>query len=327
MTSLTSNRWLRSYLLLIVLSATIVILPSSVSAATASIYLAHSGLKESDRNLLSLLIENLQRTKPPGHTIKQINTSNLTIAQVEQAIATPKSCVISLGDRSLEKVLATRQKVPIFSLLVERDKLDDYITNYARFEVPLSGIYHEQSFLRQLMLAKAIKQELNSVGVLLGSKTRYGLSDYQQTANRIDLSLVFNLLRHNVSVQNYFERLPIENGFLMILNDREHYSTDDLQSLLLTSNRRKIPMIGAKSSDTIFAALASIYTPTSELAKQTSLEVGRICSGEPLSKAGYGENYLVNINPHIATFLGYTNLKEKQLLLSIKSQEAALKNE
>jgi ABC-type uncharacterized transport system substrate-binding protein len=327
MTSYTTHKWPFNCLLLLILSANIMFISSPVIAATASIYLAHSGLQDSERNLVTQLVEKLQKTKPPGHTIKQLNTSKLTIAQIEQAITTPKSCVISIGDYSLEKVLAARQKVPIFSIMVERHKLDNYIANYARFEIPISGIYQEQSFLKQLMLAKAIKPKLKSVGVLLGTKTRYGLTNYQQTVNLVNLNLAFNLLKHNVSVQNYFERLPIENGFLMILNDQEHYSTNDLQSLMLTSNRRKIPMIGAKSSDTVFAALASVYTPVSELARQTALEVGKICSGQPMPNASYGSNYIVNINPHIANFLGYTDLTEEQLLVSIKSQEDALKNE
>ncbi len=327
MTRLTSIKTNRSSLLVFALMAIVTFIPQPVTAETASIYLAHSGVNESNRSLITLLIENLQKSKPTGHTIKQLNAEKLTIAQIEQAIAKPESCVISIGDFSLEKVLAARQKAPIFSLLVERNKLDNYIRNYARFGVPLSGIYHEQSFLRQLMLARAINPEIKTVGVLLGTKTRFDLTEYQETTRDFGISLAFNLLKHNVSVQNYFERLPIENGFLLILNDKEHYSTTDLQSLMLTSNRRKIPMIGAKHSDTIFAALASIYTPTSEVASQTALAASKFCSQNPLPKAQYGSQYIVNINPHIANFLGYTDLKESQLLESIRSQEDALRNE
>ncbi len=296
-------------------------------AASLSIYLAHSGIKESDRSLIDSLIVQLQKTKPPGHTIKQLNIQGRSLAALETLLNQPQSCIITFGDFALEKVLAARLPTPIFSLMVARHKLDNYIENYRQFGVPLSGLYQEQSFARQLMLAKAIKPELTNIGALFGSKTRYALVDHQKIAKQLDLNLTFNLLRHHASAQKYFSRMPIDDGFLIILNDSENYSTTDLQSLMLTSNKRKIPMIGAKPSDSVFAALASVQTPAENLAKEAASIVGDICAGKAIPKANYPKDFEVYINPHIAEFLGYEHLQDAKLLASLKSQEEALNND
>jgi ABC-type uncharacterized transport system substrate-binding protein len=298
-----------------------------LEAKEASVYIAHSGVNQADRQLLTQLVDQLQKSKPVGYTIKQLNTQLSTVAQIESTISNPKSCVISIGHQALSKVLATRQQTPIFSILVSRIKLDTYINNYQRFNVPLTGIYHEQSFQRQLMLAKAIKPKLHKVGTLLGNQSRYSLSSYLNLAKRHNLMLSYYILKHHAPVQNYFERMPIEQGFLLILNDHEQFSTTDLQSLMLVSNNRKIPMIGAKSSDSIFAALASVYTNNEQLAVQAAEGASKHCTGTSIQNAVYAEKYVVDINPHVAEILGYKILDQEQLLESIKSQEDALNDE
>ena len=100
MTSHSTNKILANYFLLIVLVSALSFSPFSF-AANASIYVAHSGIKQSNRALLTQIIEQLHKTKPTGHTIKQINTTKLTIAQIEQAVSSPGCCVICVGELSL----------------------------------------------------------------------------------------------------------------------------------------------------------------------------------------------------------------------------------
>jgi len=302
--------------------------PMTVSSqSTASLFIAHSGINEADRPYLTWLINELQKSKPTTHTLKQLNTRQMTQAQLEESLSRENGCVITIGDVALQKVLSTRQKTPVFSTLVSKTKLDNLIESYGRFEVIIGGIYHEQSFSRQILLSKVINDKVEKLGILLGSNTRFTLPEYRKIAQTQSIDLSFFILRHHASAQQYFERLPIDGGFLLILNDPEHYSSADLQTLLLTSNKRKIAMIGSKYEDSVVAALASVYTPRQKLAKEAAVEVGRLCAGETLQKPKFSEHLAVKVNQEIAGFLGFGVLAERTLEASLRQLERDQSNE
>ena len=304
------------------------ILTTAKSDNTPSLYVAHSGIEESERLFFTNLINNLQKSKPITHTIKQLNTTRLTLAELEKVLSIENSCVLTIGEPALQKVLTTRQTVPIFSTLVSKYNLDNYIENYKPFKMTISGVYQEQSFERQIFLSKALNTNLSKIGVLLGSRTQFSLRDYQKIAASQTVELSYSILRRQASAQHYFKKLPLDDqSVLLVLNDNEQYSVIDLQSLLLASHSKKIPLVGSKKSDTEAAAIASIYTPQISLAKQAANEIGNLCAGGKQAPPFYSEQYAISSNAKIAKAFGFKSLSEKELLAKVKKLERATSNE
>lgn len=287
-----------------------------------TLLLYHSGLEKFESVYMISLFAELE-TKLNNLKIKVVNTQDLNIAQLKSQLEESKSCVLTIGLQALETILATRNKNPIFSTLVSRTNLDSLTKSYARLGSRVTGIYEEQSFARQLLLSRAINPENKNIIVILGRKTRYYLDEYQITSNKQSVNLVFDILKHQESPQQSLTRLSVDSGFLVILNEEQHYSDQDLQSLLIASHKLNIPMIGNKVSDSITAALASVYTPYKSLAKETVSGLQQTCDNNELPKPKYGKHFAVAINNQVAESLRYDSINENKLSKLIWDLEKA----
>lgn len=316
-----------SFCSLLLLNSLSLSLSHAANQSSASFYIAHSGVTEEQNEYFGQLVSALQRSKPFSHTIKQLNTKELTVAELEEMISTKNSCVISIGESALEKLLATRQNTSIYSTLVSKIKLDNLVHNYKKFGVPLSGIYEEQSLSRQIFLSNLINGQLSKVGVLLGNNSRFALPEIKELANRHSVELSYFILKYHASAQKYFEKLPIDGGSLLILNDSEHYSSADLRAMLLVSHERKIPLIGSKFSDTQEAALASVYTPQNKLALEVVSEAVKLCETGEIDMPRYSHHFEVSINSAVAKYFNLTNLSEPELAFNVRLLESNLNND
>jgi len=276
----------------------------------------HSGLERID-SIFSAALDHELQNKVSSHKLETFNVNGLSQIQLKTQLENTDTCVLTIGLDALEKILATRTKVPVFSTLVSRVHLDNLIEIYSQIGNPLTGIYEEQSFRRQLLLSQSINRDLKNIAVILGRQTRYMLTSYQTIANELSMTLLFDILKLQESPQRSFSRLNIREGFLMLLNDQHHYSERNLPSLLVSSYKKQIPLIGSKILDSDSAAIASIYTPYKTLAAESAKEMQNICHKNSLSKAKYGSQYKIRINRQIAKHLGYEYLSEIELKKSV----------
>jgi len=300
----------------------------SDEALSQTIYLVHSDDDISNNKFYTALIKELRSHFTPSK-IKVISTSNSPLAQLDHQLSGHNKCIISIDSHSLAKVLSTRTHTPIFSTLSSQIDLDNQIKKYRQFGVTLSGIYQEQSFARQLMLAKAIDSKLDTAIVILGRKSRYSLNNYQASAAKLNMHLSYIILKRNGSPHNFLSNLSSNSNFLVTINDQHHYSSPNLQALLITSYETKTPIIGNKQEDTLTAAMASVYTPFDQLALETIGELQEYCNSSrsqkgkanPLFEAHHSNNFSVSINQQIAAHLNYPSLAEDLLTQQLIDKE------
>jgi len=231
------------------------------------------------------------------------------------------NCIITIGYDALKKTVSTRNNIPIFSTLVPKHSLDKIIQNYQRLGSEIGGIYQEQSFNRQLFLAKSIDPAIKSVLILLNRQTRYQLAQYKNTALNNSINLKFNLLPSQASSMTYFERRAAISDALILINETEHHDNQDLQSLLITSYNKQVPIIGNKQTDSIHAAVVSIYTPLKTLAKEVSQQITDFCQSNEKRLVQFSKNYQIEINHQIADYLNYNNIDKQELLINIRRLE------
>lgn len=305
---------------------------SSPRGATQTIYVYHSDASDQAKTFVRSLLDNFKLNQP-SFKIKMIDANRQTQVALEQQLAQSNRCVLTLDHISLSKILATRTKAPIFSTHVSKFDLDDYVAKYRRFGVTLSGIYQEQSLDRQLLLAKAVNDKLKTAIVIFARKTRYFLDDYRAAVIKRGLELSFTMLARNNSANKFISRQANSGGILIVVNDGLHYSPLKLPSLLMTSYKIGLPIIGNRQQDSELAAMASVFTPNKKLAAEVAHEVVSYCdamlSSEPsekkVRKPNFSRHFSVAINQQIAIGLNYPNLVEQELLQTILKTEQAEK--
>ena len=315
------------WIFIIAVSASLSTFVNAKELADNKLYVFHPGINRINNTFLLSLVVALE-SQISSHKVEIVDTSKRTLAQLDSLTKQDHACAVTIGKSALQKVLTGRNSTPIFSTLVSKNELDRFIETYGRLGSKLTGIYQEQSFKRQLLLSTAIDYNAKEIAVILGINSRYSLKKYQTVSQSLGFDLFFNLLKHQSSPQRYFSKLAIKHGFLLILNDEEHYSIQDLQSLLVTSYKKQIPIIGAKQSDTSIAAIASIYTPYQSLVKETAKSIKSICkkslqnTPQSMPLAKFNQNFAISINQEIAKSLGYPTLDNKSLANRVQQLES-----
>lgn len=300
------------------------------------IIIIHDQLLPEEAMFLDLVTNAIQQTIS-DLPVESVNYHHKTIAELNIQIESEAACVLTIGKLALHTVLSTRNSTPIFSTLVDKIELDKQINNYRQFGINLTGIYHEQSFYRQLLLTKAVSPQSKKLLLILGRRTRYSLVDFLQLINLTGFDLTYRILTHQSAAQDFINNQEYKNGSLLILNDEQHYSSKNLTLLLLASYKKQIPMIGSTLKHAKLAAIASVYTSAAQLSKESSTQLNSIChsfikspTNAQVKTAGFAKNYQVKVNNDIAKYFSLPDLNEttlKTIMIQLEENSSTKKSD
>jgi hypothetical protein len=255
-----------------------------------------------------------------SHPNWKVNIYDITTKlpfEIDDLLKLNKDFAVTLGENTLLKILASRSKVPIFSLNTPRVTLDRMRKIYADLNIQLSGIYREQPFPNQLALAKAIRPDYENIYVLLGRLSRFHLNDYKNDVALLEYNLKYRILENQDSTAAYFSGMLPELGFLTLLDNSQQFELGNIELLLPVSFQLDIPMIGNRLIHGNIGALASIYSGQNELVEETNQIIEQYFTHNKYQDPKYLKNFSVFVNQQIAQSFNYPNLDEKQLKLII----------
>jgi len=320
------------YVISIALSSSLLLLAQGTVSAKEKqqLFVFYDSSDVASSELLKHLVSELEQ-KVNSYQILPLNLHKSPLNELSSLTeSSPDNCIITIGYDALKKIASTRNNIPIFSTQVPKHALDKTIQNYQRLGSKIGGIYQEQSFNRQLLLAKALDHEIKGALLLLNRQTRYQLEEYKNIALANSFKLKFNLLSAQASSPAYFLKDSATSDVLILINELVHHKIQDLQSFLITSYNKQVPIIGNKKTDSIHAAIASIYTPLDALTKEVSKQISGFCQTNESRVAQFSEGFQVEINQQIADHLNYKNINKQKLLMDIhlleKQQQEMLNN-
>lgn len=293
-------------------------------------YIVHQELDDEQAKFVEMLKTELLIQQL---TIKHIDIreSDITSESIEQLIRNNQelqknSCALTIGHRPLDTLLAARSALPIFATFASKPHLDDRVKNYADFGAEISGIFFEQSFKRQLQLAKILHQlaesePLEKVKLFVGMTTRYLLPYYRSQSEEAGLVLDFDIVKRQHNASLYLEKKRGSKKTLILLNDNQVFSENELRALLLKSNQTDVLLVGSTIRHSETAAVASVLTPTETLAKQAISEFLSLCRSGAADKPNYAKGFMIKINQQLASYLQLPALDEEAIHRKLLLQE------
>jgi len=283
--------------------------------------------QEKSQKLLLASIQDLFYTHTNGLKPLYINSHQLNELELKTKLNQDISCALTIGTDVTKRVLSTRPEIPLFSINVSKLELDKFHSVYQRLSVFISGIYEEQSLLRQVLLAKAILPDLQAVSVLYNQADKYYLKEDTNQLKGLGMKLNYSLLQNSDSPQKFLADLsPQDNNFLMLSNNRLLFNKSRLAGLVLTANQMKTKIIGSRQVDIAQGAIASVYTPETSLALEALEDIERLCQSEFRPNPRYARNFNVGVNKHIASASASNKqeIEANELYRSIIEQESRL---
>ncbi|MBI3221938.1 MAG: hypothetical protein HYZ46_02410 [Nitrosomonadales bacterium] len=217
--------------------------------------------------------------------------------------------VVTVGVKAAELVSANT-RLPILAAMIPSSKYAELSEKHAR---PLSAIFIDQPWARQISLLQAALPGHHKVSVLHSSDTRTDITGLRKKLTERGYKPVFKALRSNATLYADLEEAMENSDVLFAIPDNAIYNSGNIRNILLSTYRRRIPLIGLSQAYVNAGALYAIFSTPEQLAAQSSKAAVAFAKSAKLSEPQYPELYTIAVNQEVARTLGL-NISSAELL-------------
>jgi putative tryptophan/tyrosine transport system substrate-binding protein len=214
---------------------------------------------------------------------------------------------VALGSQACSEVVKRKHPTPVLCTLLPRLSFEGILRDNARQVSPqLSALYLNHPFARQLDVLQLALPKARRVGVLRGSESmlRDRGEKLADDANDRGLKLVSASVTSNEPVFKGLKRVLEDADVLLALPDAQVYNSGNIQNILLTSFRAKIPMLAFSPAYVRAGALLSLYSTPTQIGQQAGGMVRGVLHGQPLGLPEYPNDFTLSVNENVAHALG-----------------------
>ncbi len=235
--------------------------------------------------------------------------------------------VVAVGLKATQAAAAMDLRVPVISTLIPKASFEKIARQYYEDKQArqyFSAVYLDQPVARQLDLVRLALPDKKRVGVILGPATE-SLLEVLQTESRAR-GMPLRAVRIGAEAELFpaLNNLLDETDVLLSLPDPLVFSAQTIQSVLFTSYRFRIPVIGFSPAYVRAGALIAVHSSPAQLARQVTEMLQRFASGAtPLPPPQYPRYFSVTVNRQVARSLGFTIGDEDKLAAQLEARGAA----
>ena len=228
------------------------------------------------------------------------NNANVAVIDLVAGGATKTDLVIAVGIKATERAIADFN-APVLSVMVPKGGYEALLERQPARKTlkTVSAIYLDQPWSRQLNFIQAALPKHDIVGMLYSPNTSIVLP-------RLPKGMAINA-RSVLSAESLFASLEYildSSDVLLVIPDSEIYSSGNMRNILLTSYRKKIPLVGISQAYVNAGALCAIYSTPEQLAWQAAAAIVSFAADRRLSEPQYPVSFSIGLNQQVANSLG-----------------------
>lgn len=212
------------------------------------------------------------------------------------------SPILTLGPAALRRTLELDLRAPLISALTSSQAYRRLLAASGRDPASCTALFAEASPAAQMQLIAAIFERKITVGVLLSDASAYLEKPLRQAAIQAGLELQ---LARTEPGQDPVRAINALSGthVLLAVPDSTLYTPDTLRSVLESTYRRGLPVIGFSAATVTAGTLASAWSDPEDLAADL-IELLDGLNTNALPDARYPRYWRVAINDNVARSLG-----------------------
>jgi putative tryptophan/tyrosine transport system substrate-binding protein len=131
------------------------------------------------------------------------------------------------------------------------------------------------------------------------------------------LQLVSAHVTQKTSVFKGLKQLVEEADVVLALPDTHVFNSGNIQNILLTSFRARVPMLAFSPAYVRAGALLSLYSTPSQIGQQAGVMARGVLQGRGLGAPEYPNDFVISVNENVAHALGL-RLDADELSLRMK---------
>jgi ABC-type uncharacterized transport system substrate-binding protein len=229
--------------------------------------------------------------------------------------------IVTLGTRALGAVLARESPAPVVAALVPRKAFEATVAASAAPSRPVSAVFLDQPYSRQLNLIRLMLPGGARVGVLAGSDWDPQVAALAGVARDQRLTLFREVVNAPRELHTALQRLLGEVDSILALPDASVFNASTLPNVLLTSYRKNQPVFGFSPAYVRAGALAAVFSSPEQNARQAAEMVLRALASGSLPAPQYPRAFWVSVNGTVARSLDLKVQEEAVLVAELQRLE------
>ncbi len=300
-----------------------------VFASTLNVTLVPSRGDGAYQRVLGAIVNRIGEQPAADISLKIVNLDELRKngREIDQAA----DLFIPIGIRATEHILRQAVNSPVLAVLVLRSSFNATLkrsTEKTPAVTPsgtrrISAILLDQPVNRQLHLTRLLFGTVKRIGIPLGPDSQPLRAEIADVAQRLELSIEIENIDSADRLMQQLTQLMERSDVLLAFPDPLIFNRRNVRYILLSSYRKRIPVIGYSQSYVKAGALAATYSSPEQIGKQAAEAIIELQRNPSLRFPGImaPTYFSVAINDQVARAFGYMNLSAQDLAQQIRQLE------
>jgi putative ABC transport system substrate-binding protein len=268
-------------------------------------------IPSSDSNTYITTANHIKSTiKKTNNNLIIINTIKIKdLSYHKKATLKDVDLFVPIGQRALKEVLKYSGNIPVLVSLISRYDFNRVIGNKKHYENNIGAIYIDQPLNRHTSFSELVLPDSNRFSFIISENNKHAI-------NKLDLlehdNYRISILKQGGNVLSTLSSALKDSDALIAVPDPIIFNLRTTRSILLSTYRKRVPLIGFSESYVKAGALAALYSTPELIGKQTgeviSLFINRASSdSDPFFLPRLHAKYFsISVNKKVARSLGLT---------------------
>ncbi|RMG36786.1 MAG: hypothetical protein D6720_04385 [Gammaproteobacteria bacterium] len=217
-----------------------------------------------------------------------------TVGEQEDDVISTVNLIVAVGHKAARLARSRYPRHVQLHVMVSR-------TGYLNRPSPsrLSAIFLEQPPIRLLKFSRYLLPDHRRIGILLSSHTHWRSELEKADMPHDDLDLAFRTLESGREAGRAIRRMRPQIDVLLALPDPAIYNRNTLGTILLSTFRNGIPVVGFSQGMVKSGAVAALFSTPTTIGEEAADRALRILAGAP-PMLRYPRRYETAVNRRVA---------------------------
>lgn len=220
--------------------------------------------------------------------------------------ADPGQLLVAVGTGAMEALAQKNLPQSVLSVLVPRAAFEKTARQSGRLGDlrHFSAIYLDQPWARQFALIRHALPGRTKIGILLAPNSTELAKALSAAAKAAGFVAIIEMVDGEADLLPVLKRLLGESDVLLAVPDPLIYNRNTVQSILLTTYRQQVPLLGFSSSYVKAGAIAAVFSVPEQIGQQAAEIIQRLAADRRLPLPQPPRYFSVGVNAQVARSLG-----------------------
>lgn len=213
--------------------------------------------------------------------------------------------VVAVGAKAA-RAASGETRLPVLNVLLPRRAFERIAAENRRTADVhrYSAVFLDQAPKRQLDLIRLALPGATRVALLLGEESEPLYAAFKDAAVEKRLSISAQKANAGQDIFPALQKLLDEADVLLAMPDPAVFSSATIPNILLTTYRRRVPVVGFSASYVRAGAVLALYSSPAQIGAQAADMVRTALATGQLPSPQYPRQFIVDTNPYVARSLG-----------------------